>query len=150
MKTLNYFMDLVDQIKAGTYTKIKHQREIDISKKHPNETLLKISSGVYRIGINYANLIENKNKVIGEATWGENVKGYERYFKKHQKKDALETSYYLKVFTTKHHRTFTYYILNNEIVSKKYLIENGYIKEEKPKELLMFTIELKNIIQIGS
>lgn len=147
---LNYFKDKIETIHPGAYTKIKHQKEINISKNHPNETLIKVSCGVYRIGITYANLIERKGKETQPLKWGENLKDYEKYFIKHTKKDTKEVCYYLKVFTTKHHKTKSYYILNDEIVDKKYLIKNNYLPKEETKPLLTFSIPLQNIIEIGS
>lgn len=148
-ETLNDFIAIVEKIRPGAYTKIKYAKQLETND--PNDTLIKVSEGVYRLGIKFSNIIENKDREIQPLRWGENVKGFEKYFIQHTKKNdpTQELKYYLKIFTTKHHRTKTTYILNNEIVSKQFLIDNGKIKEKESKPLLTFSIPLNEIIEIG-
>ena len=148
---MNYetFQNESKNIKRGKYTTLEFKSIKTPTKEHKDCIIEKITTGVFRLGISYARLEENKgretfNKMNGE--WVPNMYNLVSTYK-----DNLK----LRVYTTKNHkhkRNVKWY-LNGEETTYEYLIDNGIMKEEKNYSngpLLMFDIMLDNLIKIGA
>lgn len=136
----------IAEIKKGTFLHIEYMKE----EQKGEHLLVKESSGVYRIGINYANLKTQKNKVTGPLAWGEWVKCYENYLLSHTKKGETEENFYLRIYTTDSVKTVSRYFLDGVERTKQWLIDNGFIKVKKSERLDCFCVNVKNITKIGT
>lgn len=127
---------VINTKRKGAFFKMIHQS----IKQVKGYEIVKITEGIYRIGINYYNIKENKNKEIKPMLWGENVEGYENYLIQYK------NNLYLKVYTTKH-KSKSVYFLNGEPIEKSKLIEMGLIKPSNPTT--RFNINIENILAIN-
>lgn len=129
--------------KVGRIAKITYQSPMD------NE-VVKITIGCYKMGYNYG----NDKRVKSRATMGVETKA-------RKSSDTTIDNYLvvnkngelkLRLFTTinNHLKAKTTYYYKGNIVEKQWLIDNGLIKEQPPREKpTMITIMLKNLLAIG-
>lgn len=138
--TLEQIKEFFKNYKKGTFIHIEFKTKKVLAKKYGEPLFEKETSGCYRLGLKYANLKANKNKVIGERPWGVNVEYLENYLLEHNGK------YYLKVFTT-HHKSKSRYFINGEEIAKQELEEQYNYKSSKIESYM--TISLDNILKLG-
>lgn len=139
----NNFERLQPNIKPGCNYKAIYK---SVTIKNGN-TIEKVTSGLYRFGINYANMASVKAKIKDLSTsklpWGKwQIKNYLIEHK---------GDYYVRMYPSsfKHKTSKTYYLLNGVKVEKQKLISMGLIKDEPPKQKDCFVIKLENLIGLG-
>ena len=138
-------LDLTN-LKNGKYRKITYKSEKVLKRK--GVTITKITSGVYRFGCGYGNVVKKEFDTTNDLKanskpFGEFLEGY------HNLVSQKDEKQYLWVFNSKNrkHRPHTTYLLNGEETTKEYLIENGYL-DNKPKSFTpMFVINLENLLE---
>lgn len=138
--TKQELINALKNYKKGTYIHIEYKSKKVLGKKYGEPLLEKKSSGCYRLGLKFANLKENKNRVINERPWGVQVEYMENYLIEHNGK------YYLQVYTTPH-KTHTRYFLNGEETNKQEL-ELNFKYKTSPKSSV-FNIALENVLKLG-
>lgn len=140
-------------IKSGTYRKIKFKSEIKPLAAHKNDLIEKVSTGVFRIGLNYNNIKSVKESETENFETKNRILPYGQYLIKNkiiEYKDEL----YLRLYTTnnKNHKCDIKYYYNGRETSLKWLVDNKIVsstllnKEHNP--LILFNIKLKNLIDI--
>ena len=144
--TLEELKKAVCEIKKGTFIHIEYESVKLIQGKE----LKKESYGEYRIGLNYANLGSQKNKVTGELPWGQWVKGFETYIIEHIPKGAEAPKYYFRIYTTNTIKSKVKYFLNGIERSKQWLTDNGFIKDKASKPLDCFVVPIENVKILGN
>lgn len=138
--TLNEIIEFLKNYKGGTFLNIYYKSSKKLPKKYGEPLIEKYSSGVYRLGVKFSNLKENKNRIVNERPWGVNVAYLENYLVEHNGK------YYLKIYTTKHKTKTKYFINGNETTKTELEANFGY--KTSPKSAV-FTIAIENILQLG-
>lgn len=139
MKTrLEKIQEILKTIKKGSFINIQYQTKPKLAKKFADIELLKRTSGCYRVGIKYANLGENKEKITGPLSYGTYF--LENYIIEHK------GNYYLRVYTTKNHKSKSKFFVNGVETSRKEVEETFNYKSSQPT--LCFNINLDNIISI--
>ena len=130
----------------GSCQKITYVSDSGFSAKAKNEKLVKLSVGVVRVGIAYKNLKENQDLENIQDVKGEWINQFLI------RSNGIDR---LRVYPNKlpNIKTKTYYILNGEIKTKEWIIENGYLqasyvnRANQPKKC--FDIKLENILAFG-
>ena len=156
--TLKEITNTMNTLKKGVYTYCEYKSEPTPLKEHKDAKIVKVSSGVYRFGISYANIKEVKEsgKEIGPLPFGKWEDNLANYVITHTKQDnktkEMIISKYLRFYTTKHHHTKTQWYLNGEKVSVDMLVANGYISESKAKSEHkdLFIVPIQNVIRVGA
>ena len=110
----------------------------------------KVSKGVLKIGIDYANMKENKEIVTGGLPYGQWYKGYEGYIIINDKGNLQ-----LRVYTTKNpnHKVETKWYHNGIETTKEDIVANGILPPSKVKsygnDKGVFNIPIEHIISLG-
>jgi hypothetical protein len=143
------FQEKSKNIKRGKYTTLEFKSIKAPTKAFKDYKIEKVTSGVFRLGISYARLEENKGRETFNKMNGEWVPEMHNLVSTY--KDNLK----LRVYTTKNykHKRQVKWYLNGEETTYKYLIDNGIMKDENKSSsgpLLMFDIKLDNLIKIGA
>lgn len=129
---------------------IKKGRYFSLSKvKDLGNGVTKESDMVIRLGVNYANLKINENKITGKLPWGHWVEGLENLVVEHKGK------YYLRV-TSKDPANpesgadviATRYLLNGKEISKEEAKTFAKEKELSGKPSSVYNIKFENIISL--
>jgi hypothetical protein len=107
----------------------------------------KYCRGVIKLGIKYANLKENKEKITGPLLWGKFSENFENYIIEHTKDG--KTRYYLRVYVSKKHKTLVQWFIDGVETTKEYLVNEGIIADYERKDLSCFDIAIENIISLG-
>lgn len=132
--------------RVGSCQKIAFVSDSGINAKGKRENLVKLEISVVRVGIKYANLKQNIGKEIGALPYGEMVDKY--YIKSN---DKLQLRVYKA--TLPNAKTKVYYLLNGELKTKEWLVENNYFQDsylrQAQNEKLCFNIKVENIIKFG-
>lgn len=133
----------------GTFTAMVWERPMKTKKAYSNEVVTKRSEGVVRLGINYDNIKDVKEKrASGELPvenqglqWGQ-WELYPYIITNKEKK-------YLRVATSKNNKIKTRYFINGKEASYDE-IENMLLASEKRStdELDVFTVNIDNIIAL--
>lgn len=144
---LQELINKLQNVKKGAFVKISYKSQPKLLKAHKEEQVEKVTNGVYRLGISYANMKINKNKITGSLPFGEWVGGLENYIITHTNKNG-ETKTYLRVYTTKHHAKVKW-VLNGQETTKQHLLDNGYFNENKSTHTELFIVPIENVISIG-
>lgn len=143
------FTSLAKNIKKGKYVSLEFKSIKKPTKEFKDCIIEKVTSGVFRLGISYARLEENKGREDFRKMNGEWVPNM------HNLVSVYNENHKLRIYTTKNHkhkRQVKWY-LNGEETTLEYLIDNGIMKEETKSSngpLLMFDIMLNNLIKIGA
>lgn len=143
------FTKLAKNIKRGKYVSLEFKSIKKPNKGFQNCVIEKVTSGVFRLGISYARLEENKGREDFRKMNGEWVPNM------HNLVSVYNENHKLRIYTTKNHkhkRQVKWY-LNGEETTLEYLVDNGIMKEETKSSsgpLLMFDIMLNNLIKIGA
>ena len=127
--------------KKGAFTKIKY-----FSDK--GNGVIKETSCVVRLGINYGNIKHNKEKIVGDLPWGQWVKGLEGYVIEHTNKKG-EYKQYLRLYTTAIKSMVVKWTLNGVETTKQALIDNGLLKDKPRKIEDCFNVPMDHILSIG-
>lgn len=136
-------LQLLQNIKKGSFIHLEYKSFPKPAKGHKGETIEKVTNGTYRLGITYANLKVNENKVTGPLPWGEwDTLNY--IIKKGDKE-------YLRVYTTTH-KSHTKWFVNGEEVDYDYIITNNYLtpSQQNHTHTDCFVIPIENLIQVGT
>lgn len=140
------FKDFQSKYQIGSYVRCEWKSKKDTTAKHKDGKVIKISNGVVRLGVKYENLqsIKEKGIKVQPLTYGEYVKGSERYLIEHKGQK------YVRLYTSKskNHKTHSKYLLNGVEVDRQYLIDNGVCTEKmlgSSKELDCFNVKLENL-----
>ena len=143
-------IEKITTIKKGTFVTIAFKSYPKPLSAHKNDVIEKFTCGVYRIGISYINMKINEDKVVTNLPYGQYDPDYQNYIITHTNKSG-EYKEFLRIYTTQNHKhnPKTFYKLNGEIVTKEFLIENGYISASKSNPTSVFNVEIKNLISIG-
>lgn len=123
-------------------------------KDHPETTIVKVSKGIVRLGIDYTNTEYYKtkeNKIVDGTRpikdhW---LEGYEHFILVREN-DNGEKSYKLQVYASKtKHKIESDYYLNGEKTPKEDLDDIMLKESSIPNdEFIVFTIKLENLISI--
>ena len=138
---LNELIEKLSSIKKGTYTKAQWQ-----STKVINGILLeKVSSGVVKVGIKYANIKKEKDTTTRQFNGHYIV---DNVIIESQDKKG-NTTHNVRLYPSKCTRVVYYY--GGVEYSKQELIEMGVLETPKPRtsEMLCFTVKLENLISLG-
>lgn len=131
----------LETLKKGTYTKITFQ-SVGTKKGYEYK---KITTMVVRLGIDYKNLSENKEKDTFGELKGKSHLDYNNYLL-----GGKDGKILLRVYPSKnpHHKTKTKYFLNGVEVSK---LDYNKALDIKPRTngLLCFDVNISNIISLG-
>jgi len=132
----------------GSFQKIIYVSDNGINAKGKKENLIKLSIGVVRVGITYANLKANQGLELTGELKGKTWKR-DKYLLETTKGNEL-----LRVYTCNlpNVKTKTYYLLNGEIKTKEWLRENEYLlkEQENPLPKKCFDININNILAFGN
>ena len=131
----------------GTFIKMEYKSNPTPLAAHKGDLIEKVSKGVYRLGITYANMKVNANRITGPLKSGQWRNGLENYIIDSVDKKGIQKSK-LRVYTTKH-KTITKWFLNGVETTKQWLIDNGYISSAQSGPRLCFDVLIDNIISIG-
>ena len=146
---LDELMNKLSKVKKGAFIHIEYKSNPKPLAAHKGDVIQKVSSGAYRLGIKYANLKVNQNKVIVPMVWGEwYSKDFQNYIITHTNKQG-ETKQYLRIYTTPGQKSVTKWFLNGVECTKRWLVENGYIIDEPHDEISCFNIQVDNLIKVG-
>lgn len=145
---LEQAISVLETVKKGAYIVIEWTRNVPVLKgyeKINGETQVQKScSGVFRLGVEYANLSENLGVETGSLPYGKYVENFPNYIIEYNGK------YYLRITTTKNHKTKSTYTINGVETTKEYLQENKVISNSKSsQDLLVFNVCLNDITRIG-
>jgi hypothetical protein len=147
----------VNELKKGAYTKatwcsfpLKNKSQIEYSHR-----VKKVTSGVVRIGIEYANLSSMVGKEIGPSK-----KGHKWYSKNYitsvVDENEVVQQYKIRLYMSKSpkHRCKTKWYFDDMEVTKEWLLENGYMTQAQydnkyygDRPFIEFSIE--NLISLG-
>lgn len=144
---LQKLLDLLKNIKKGTFIHLEYKSEPKPLASHKGDHIEKITSGTYRLGITYANLKANEGKITGPmngGTWDLDLENYIITNKNGEKK--------LRVYTAVNKKSNSKWYLNGKETTKEFLIENGYLSvaSQNHSHIECFDIFVKNILMVGS
>jgi hypothetical protein len=139
------FMELVKSIKNGRYVKASWKSV----KMVGGLELEKISSGVVRMGIKYANIKKEKDTTTRQFNGKFIVDNM--LIESQDKKGNTTHNVRLYPSKCKNHHTRVVYYYGGVEYSKQELIEMGVLETPKPRtsEMLCFTVKLENLISLG-
>lgn len=137
----------IAEIKKGTFFSMQY-------KSDKGNGVVKQTKGTYRIGIEYANMKINANKVTGELPWGQWVDDYYTYLIHHTPKpkngEIQPERFYLRVYEGSIVKSFTEWFYNGEKTTYQWLADNGLVNTKKVEHKGLFVVPIENIIAIGS
>ena len=142
---LNELIKKLSSIKKGAYTKAQWQ-----STKVINGILLeKVSSGVVKVGIKYANIKKEKDTTTRQFNGHYIVDNV--IIESQDKKGNTTRNVRLYPSKCKNHHTRVVYYYGGVEYSKQELIEMGVLETPKTRtsEMLCFTVKLENLISLG-
>lgn len=139
------------KIKKGTIHQIHWRRTLsdkDVLKGFKGGRIEKETIGVFRIGVTYANMEVNKDKVCGSLPYG--------YFELSNEIIYSPTSntYQLRITKTmnENHKPIVKWYLDGVEITKEELIEMNALgstqRQSKPSNSLVYNVKLKDIISI--
>lgn len=136
------------KIRKGAFVYMEYCSYPKVPKSKGEAIVMKVTQGVFRLGVRYSKLKVNIGKQVQPLKGGTWKKDYENLL---IESSAKEGQINLRVYTTNNHkhRAKTTYYLNGEEVSKQYLLDNGYIKDYQKDHLDLFLVNLENVIRIG-
>lgn len=149
---LNELNEKLSTIRKGAYTKATWQ-SYPLKSGPYKDRIRKITIGVVRIGIDYSHLKENDGKETGALPYGKwNKKNV--VIENVDKNDVVSYNVRLYPSNSKNHKNEKYWLLDDQLVSAEWLIENGYAKENQlfKKQygpFLCFNVKLENLISLG-
>lgn len=149
-----------NQLTKGAYVYLSWKSDKGVRKAylkdHPDTTIVKVSKGIVRLGIDYTNTEYYKakeNKIVDGTRpikdhW---LEGYEHFILVREG-DNGEKSYKLQVYASKtKHKIESDYYLNGEKTPKEDLDDIMLKESSRPNdEFIVFTIKLENLISIGA
>lgn len=138
------------KLRKGTIHNIHYKRVVSSVRKAFKGRVEKETIGNFRIGVDYSNLAENKDKVTGSLPYG--MWEYSNEIIKSVTKDGIE-SYQLRLTVTHNEkvRPQVKWYLDGVEVTKDYLIQVGAMADDSGKaksDLLVFNVKLDDIIAI--
>ena len=148
---LKKLLDVISNIAKGTYVKVMYKSIKQPLAAHKGNVIEKVSYGVYRLGIAYANKQENIGRQTGplRGTNEQWLKGFENYIIE----DNVKKTYKLRLYTSenKNLKPTTKWYLNGVETTKQWLIDNKYISESSSKTnpSNTFNVFVENVIAIG-
>jgi hypothetical protein len=132
----------------GNFVKVSFQTEKKPAAAHKGNTLQKFTTGVFRAGINFANLGSVKDAIangergaVQPLPWGE----WQQfpYVIKHKE------SFYLRLYPAKNAKVETTYLVNGQITTKadfdSYLTPSD---AKSPDKFECFTVKCENVIAL--
>lgn len=145
----------VNELKKGAYTKatwcsfpLKNKSQIEYSHR-----VKKVTSGVVRLGIEYANLSSMVGKEISPRA---NHKWQSKnYVTAVVDENQVVKQYKVRLYTSKckHHRAHTTWYFDDMEVTKEWLLENGYMTKAQydsvKGEIPFFEVPIENLISLG-
>lgn len=145
----------VNELKKGAYTKatwcsfpLKNKSQIEYSHR-----VKKVTSGVVRLGIEYANLSSMVGKEISPRA---NHKWQSKnYVTAVVDENQVVKQYKVRLYTSKckHHRAYTTWYFDDMKVTKEWLLENGYMTQAQydsvKGEIPFFEVPIENLISLG-
>jgi hypothetical protein len=133
---------------SGKFVKVSFQTEKKPAAAHKGNTLQKVTTGIFRAGINFSNLGSVKDAIangergaVQPLPWGEWVTF--PYVIKHKE------SFYLRLYPAKGAKVETTYMVNGEITTKadfdSYLTPSD---AKSPDKFECFTVKCENVIAL--
>lgn len=129
-------LNKVVALKKGAYVKLIKTKDL------PNG-IVKYTSMIIRVGVDYANMKVNKGKEIGKLPWGQWLKDYEGLVITHK------DNYYLRIATTYVHSSISTFKQNGVEISKEQAMEQIGSAVNGSKQSDVYNIKFSNIEQIG-
>ena len=136
-------LEKISKVRKGTFIKIEYKSVKKPLAAFKGSTIEKYSKGVYRLGITYANMKENQNKVTGALPFGKWEPNLENYIVDYNGKK------YLRVYVDSKHKTTSKWFLNGVETTKDYLVDNRIIGAQNKHHTSCFILPIENIISIG-
>lgn len=152
---LNELKQAMLSIKKGAYTKatwqsfpLKNKSQMEYSHR-----VKKVTSGVVRFGLEYANLSSMVGKEI-------KPRANHQWFSKNYITSVVDENnivqgYKARLYTSKckHHRAHTTWYFDDKVVTKEWLLENGYMTQSQyqatKNEAPFFEVYIENLISLG-
>ena len=145
----------VNELKKGAYTKatwcsfpLKNKSQIEYSHR-----VKKVTSGIVRLGIEYANLSSMVGKEISPRA---NHKWQSKnYVTAVVDENQVVKQYKVRLYTSKckHHKSHTTWYFDDMEVTKEWLLENGYMTKAQydsvKGEIPFFEVPIENLISLG-
>lgn len=152
---LENLKNAIDNIRKGSYVVEEHQRAIPLKKGFEDLKVEKYTRAIVRIGCDYENLQEIKNKITSSEIKNSNLKYVENYENAILYNENKKT--YLIKFTksrSKKHKTITKWLLNGVEVSKEFLISLKclYSNDEKGSsyDSPVYNVNINDLIRLGN
>ena len=140
------FKDFQKNYRVGTYVNGEWTSQKKTTASHKQDKVIKVSKGVLRLGVKYANLqsVKDKGIEVQPLTYGEYVEQSENYLIEYKGQK------YVRVYPSKNknHKITSKYYLNGKEVEKQYLIDNGICTESmlgSSQVVDCFNIKLENL-----
>lgn len=140
----------LQNIKGGRYVKMTFESIKEPADAFKNCVIEKITTGVFRLNIKYANLKVNEGRTEFKklnGTWVENMENLIFESKGNKK---------LRIYTTnnKKHKGRTKWLLNGVETTYEHLVEKGILQEKDQKSngnkpVPCFWVRLEHVISIG-
>lgn len=148
---MNNLENKIMNIRKGAYTKMEYQSFPCKLKSQTDyhQRVRKVTESVVRLGLEYSHLSENVGKETKGLPYGQWEPTKEKYVISHKGKR------YLRLYTSKcsKHKVKVTWYLDDMVVTKEWLFENGYLTESQYKHQSVkdncFIVELENIISVG-
>jgi hypothetical protein len=159
MKNLTSLISVIDSVPAGTFVKAAWMKTLK-TKKDVTANVVKVTSGVFRIGIDYdkvADVQEGRaNGTLPEKNAGLPWGQWHSFPRIIEHKEAFYVRmYFAKGNESKLDRISSVYILNGKEIGKDELQAMGiclaseFPKEKPDEELNTFTVKAENFIQFA-
>lgn len=134
-------LNILKNNRRGTYTSLTKVKDF-------GNGLVKETDMTIRLGVSYANLRTNKDRVVGTLPWGRWVPGLENYVIEHTDKKG-NYNLYLRVTSTNAHISKSRYLLNGQEVDKSVAEAMIGPKKLETKESEVYNINFKNIVRLS-
>lgn len=138
--------------RKGSFCRMGWTTDISTAKaRKMGYTVQKVTHTVGRLGVNYNNV----KAVVLKKSISEPQKAYTPWYQQTEEPYLVQSikepnKKYLKVFTAKAVKPKVTYLLNGQVVSKEYLLEQELCKKpSSQEELVMMTIPVQNLNYIG-
>lgn len=139
----------LQNVKGGRYVKMTFESIKEPTEAFKDCIIEKITTGVFRLNIKYANLKVNEGKTEFRKLSGEWVENMENliFESKGNRK--------LRIYTTnnKKHKRRTKWLLNGVETTYEYLVKKGILQEKDQKNngkpVPCFWVKLEHVINIG-
>jgi hypothetical protein len=158
MKNLTSLISVIDSVPAGTFVRASWVRNCKV-KKNVDDIVIKVTSGVFRIGINYDNIADvqalRDKGVLPEKNaglpWGQ-WHSFPRIIE--HKENYYVRMYFAKGGDSKLDRIKSVYILNGEVISEEALKAMGIclaseFQDREDEELNTFTVPADNFLSLA-